>query len=497
MKPYITLLASLVFFSQALWGQTVVNVSPGNGTLNDAIQNYIDNNGSVDQSVVFELEDGGVYVLSATIDFDYDLNIQAAANAAVRPVILPIPATGGETFRPFRIRENIILRGLYITTEDALGGQSDQIIRISNDGAQVIIDNCHLDKATQSAIRIDNADNKIYVTNSVFSNVWNLPNPSNGRAFDDRGQDIDTLWVENSTFYNFSARLLRDDGGVINWLRWNNTTCLNSGDRTLDIGEGLKVEVRNNIFINTAFLGDDEPGSSSFQLDSSSSPQEVLISHNNFANDPFLQDAYDALNVGASVGDSVFARGFLNSTATAFVDAGGNSTTIYNELVNFVDGPATPIDYINSFYDDPANALPLDDGDGGVGPGIEQLPFDFCYESNAILDEGGVDGGRMGDLNWTSCVTSTQELDAGSINWSLFPNPFQQEVNLEFELDAPASANFQIINALGQVIYSRNERAVEGVNRYRFNLRQSPTGYYFLRVTLDDRFLTRPLMKQN
>ena len=463
MRHFYTFLVFCLSLSVAT-SQTVVPVAPGLGTLNDAIQGYIDTNGGVDGSVVFELEDGGIYVLTASIDFDFELNIQAEPDAAVRPVIQPTVGTGGETFRPFRVRDNITLVGLYITSEDALGGRTDQLLRISQDGARVVIDNCHLDKASQAALRLDNADNKIYLTNSVVSNIINEQNPTNGRAFDDRGQDIDTLWVENSTFYNFSARLLRDDGGVNNWVFWNQTTCVNSGDRTLDLGETNTAVITNNLFINPAFMGDDEAGSTAFQIDSTGGTQDITISHNNFYNDPALQAVYDNINATADPGDSVYVRDFVNGPAQSFIDAGGFAATIYNEEVVFTNPPATPTDYVASFYADPANTQPFDLGNGGVLPGQTQLPFDFSYGDNNPVATGGTEGQQLGDLNWTLIITSTDDVNSLAATMSLYPNPTSDLLQLDIESETAQLVNIQVVDLQGKVMLELRESLVSGSN---------------------------------
>ena len=494
MKRLFTLLLALGLV-QLGFSQTIVPVAPGNGTLNDAIQGYIDDNGSVDGDVIFELEDGGIYILTASIDFDYDLNIQAAPDAVTRPVIQPTVGEGGETFRPFRVRENITLRGLYITSADAVGGRTDQIIRVSKDGARVIIDNCHLDKATQAAVRIDNEDNRFYVTNSVFSNIINEQNPSNGRAFDDRGQDIDTLWVENSTFYNFTARLLRDDGGVINWLRWNHTTCVNSGDRTLDMGQTLTATVTNNLFINPAFLGDDDPGSTAFQVDSiDGEAQNITISHNNFYNDPALLTLYDEINVGAGEGDSVYVRDFINGPAQSFIDAGGFTNTIYNVPINFDNPPATPTDYVQSFYADPGNTQPLDLGNGGSLPGQVQLPFNFNYTDDTPAATGGTEGQRLGDLNWDLLV-NTNYIPAADYSLLAYPNPAHDLLFLTFELADNANGTIEVLDMTGRVVWQRDNGFVAGENRVELPVANLPQGTYVARLNMGDRFTTRRFMK--
>jgi hypothetical protein len=413
-----------------------------------------------------------------------------------RPVIQPTIGTGGETFRPFRVRENITLRGLYITSQDALGGRTDQIIRISKDGARVIIDDCHLAKATQAAFRIDNANNKIYVTNSIVSNIINEQNPSNGRAFDDRGQDIDTLWVENSTFYNFTARLLRDDGGVINWLRWNQTTCVNSGDRTLDMGQTRQAIVTNNLFINPAFMGDDEPGATSFQIDSiDGETQDITISHNNFYNDPALLDLYNQINEGAAEGDSVFAREFINGPARSFITAGGFDATIYNEAVAFVNAPATPIDYVSSFYADPGNTQPLDLGNGGSLPGQVQLPFNFDYDDSSPVAVGGTEGQRLGDLNWQLVVTSIDYRAPNTFGLVTFPNPANDQLFLSFDLPNASDGSVEVYDLRGRQLWHQNEVFQQGENQIELNINSLPRGTYLAKLNIGGTFTTTSYVK--
>ena len=39
------------------------------------------------------------------------------------------------------------------------------------------------------------SDDNIYITNTIISNIGKMDSPENGRAFDDRGNDIDTCFV--------------------------------------------------------------------------------------------------------------------------------------------------------------------------------------------------------------------------------------------------------------------------------------------------------------
>jgi hypothetical protein len=494
MKKINTILLFIALLCTAMGttsAQTVIPVAPGLGTLNDAIDGYIANNGATSMDVIFELEDGGFYILTSTIENEDPLRIEAAPDAEVRPVIRPNVPEGGDPFRAFRARNDITLRGLFVTNKDALGGADSRILRVSEDGARVIVDNCQLDFASQSALRLDNNDNKVYITNSVISNITNLSNPNNGRGIDDRGNDIDTLWVENTTFYNLSARLLRDGGGVIKYAKFDHVTGVNFGDRSIDLGDFVEAEITNCLFVNPGFLGFNEPGASALQVDSSELVESAVISNINFYVDPALQDLYDQLNMDAEAGDSIYVRNGLNSDAESIAEAGGNLETITNIAVEFNNGPATPLDYVESFYEDPDNALPLDDGNGGVDPDdAGQLPFDFGYSMDSELYEAGNDGLPLGDLNWHDLTTSTFDpVVAEEVQLTVFPNPVQEQMTFQFELPTTQSVRLVIYNQLGQpaaVVF--DGQLGTGKHQLEYNAELLPTGTYFYQLELDDRF---------
>ncbi|MEM7575504.1 MAG: T9SS type A sorting domain-containing protein [Bacteroidota bacterium] len=458
LKRYVFIF-SLLLLACGLSAQTIVPVAPGSGTLNQAIDDYVANTGEPDLGVIFELEDGGFYILSSTIENEFPLHIRAAESSAQRPVIRPGVPTGGSGFRAFRIRDDIILNGLYITNQDPIGGTEDQILRVSAEGARIVVNNCHLDKAAQSAMRLDNNGNRIFITNSVISNIVNESNPSNGRGIDDRGNDIDTLVVEFTTIYNLSSRILRDDGGTINYIKYNQNSSYNTGDRTLDIGEVVtEAEITNNLFVNTAFFGDDEPGSSSFQIDASSDTTEMVhIANNGFFNDPTIQMTYDMLNETAEMDmrDSLFPRVFLNSDAQFFVDGAGNQATIYLfDDFSFDDAPAPPTNFITTFYTDPDNVEGFDDGMGGANPDSEaQLPFDFAYSTSHPAYTGGDEGQPIGDLNWFGIPLST--LDRELINLlqvSAFPNPAREQVSFKFSLSEASRVRIELFDMSGRPV---------------------------------------------
>lgn len=61
--------------------------------------------------------------------------------------------------------------------------------------------------------------------------------------------------VSNTTYYNLTSRVLRNDGGLTNYLDFNHNTVVNTGQRFGELGEVLEAHVTNNVIINTGFLG--------------------------------------------------------------------------------------------------------------------------------------------------------------------------------------------------------------------------------------------------
>ena len=66
----------------------------------------------------------------------------------------------------------------------------------------------------------------------------------------------------------------------------------------------------------------------------------------------------------------------------------------------------------------------------------------------------------------------------------VFPNPFQKDLSVEFHLRKPVSGTLEMINMVGENIYSTSFEGNSGTNR--IDLRPSwklPAGVYFLRIT--------------
>ena len=89
-------------------------------------------------------------------------------------------------------------------------------------------------------------------------------------------------------------------------------------------------------------------------------------------------------------------------------------------------------------------------------------------------------------------VSSTQEQDELSYRLGIFPNPTQDLVNIEFNLDRTRTVRLSIVNAMGQTIRSEKlgERS-SGVQQ--ISMGQLPAGAYWLLFDVDGTRVAKPL----
>jgi len=502
----ISIIAPVILFSIS-HAQRIIDVAPGLGTLNEAVDGDTTETGDriAPDSTMYRLEKGGLYLLTGSLENrDYTLRIEAAEGDGARPVLQPAVVSGGESSRPFRPRDDIYLTGLYITNEDELGGINLRTIRASADSIRIVIDDCHIDKSGQSAFRLDNPGMRIFITNSVISNIGQTVDPNNGRAIDDRGNDIDSLWIENTTFYNLSSNILRDGGtSTINFMRFNQNTSFAIGQRGLDMGEVAELTLTNNIFYNVGFLGSSiEDDTSGFErrivnLDSLSSgeAQSITISHNNF----YLDTAI----ITPSFPDSIFFSLIYSTAAQAFLDETGTAETNIAEALDFISTPSVDslATIISIFYTDPDpsnNTPPFDDGGGSI---TNQLPFDFLYSEDAMSATASTDGQPLGDLNWWDGNIPTSLRDnlsfketTGLIN---YPNPFQRVTQIRFMLADHSNVHVSVVNTNGQLIATlSNTFYPAGVHELKWDAKDLVPGMYLIRMQVGDRVATQKMILQ-
>ncbi|MBC6995218.1 T9SS type A sorting domain-containing protein [Neolewinella lacunae] len=464
--------------------QTVISVPPGS-TLNDVI--------TADSNRIYELTRGAIYFVNSPIAHQgFTLHLRAAGNEQfARPLIVSDPPSADvEINALFEARGNLILEGLHLTQRSTLGVVFERMIRARANDIRITVDDCLMDDSGQTVFRLDNANTKIYVRNSVASRLGEPSNPDNGRFIDDRGNLVDSIVLENNLFYNITSRLIRDGGGEINYFKFNQNTVDNVGQRCMAIGPVGTLEVTNNIFANGAFLGrqfslDPAEQDDRAVLDPDTTALGIsnwLISHNNFFRTPALVEATPFTQVDM---DTIEQVPNFSVEAELAVAARGTEATIINDVLNFANPAPQPLAWImahHSEMDAPAwdhSGIDVDAVLSTVGDGSilrYSTYHDYGYAQGAGSYRAGTEGQPLGaNLPDFEFSTRTRDLFVAA-NILYYPNPVADRLFVR-HLNGTDISRIVIYDLMGrplQVVHNVNN------DRHELDLAHLPSGTYLL-----------------
>lgn len=84
-------------------------------------------------------------------------------------------------------------------------------------------------------------------------------------------------------------------------------------------------------------------------------------------------------------------------------------------------------------------------------------------------------------------LTNTNTLATSAINIRNFPNPFADQMTIEYNLSATSDVSIQVFNSLGQEITQLvNETQQSGIQRVIWNADAHAAGVYFYTVTVTE-----------
>lgn len=81
------------------------------------------------------------------------------------------------------------------------------------------------------------------------------------------------------------------------------------------------------------------------------------------------------------------------------------------------------------------------------------------------------------------------------IEYTLYPNPVTNILNLELYSNDYDNTNLQIINSTGQIVYSENININSGYNKIEFNVDNLTSGMYFVRISGNETYKTMRFVK--
>ena len=203
MKNKVLLIATFFILFAGIKSQTVVNVEPGIGTLNDAI--------TTNGEATYVLQADKWYGLNAIIQTTTPITIIGETPAEGQmPAIIQNGATStGETF-PFMfiITSDLTLKNVFVVNADLNEGLGSGTIYQAASG-KVIVDSVTVDPIGGNFFLLVNAEDvATYVTNSLLMRHGNTLSINDGGVFWNQGTQWDTLYVENNTFVDVGTAWL-------------------------------------------------------------------------------------------------------------------------------------------------------------------------------------------------------------------------------------------------------------------------------------------------
>jgi hypothetical protein len=361
----------------------------------------------------------------------------------------------------------------------------------------VTLDNCWFDRATSSFIRCDNPGLKIKITNTVVSNIGRPKDPSNGRVIDDRGNMIDTIILENSTFYNITQRIIRDGGDVINYCKIRNNTFVNVGTNGISFGQVGELELTNNIFVNFGFVPTDifSPSNvfsiDSVTIDSVTKVAPVMnVSYNNIYLDSTLVTGY--------LNDTLMMPILVNPTFMAYMLESGNFVTMLMLPIEFNDAPPFADAFVSAYVNnDLANAPDWEDPEiPGDGIYHRDVPYDFGY-ANSVIAAGADDGLQLGDRNWVAGNSvSIKPFVAVGSDLKVYPMPADRYITIAFTLERKADLSFEVYDLTGKRVADVLSRSYgAGSHTFQWNFEGTlGKGIYLLRMKAGNSYSTAKMI---
>ena len=446
-----------------------VSVPSGIGTLDETIVS--DSTGrQQNPNTIYLLERNGYYLTQSTISNNgYHLRIEGSngtgADPIIRPGLLPDGITSSRCFNP---KGDFTLKNVYLVNVDdhpSLPKVIQNGIRVGASGVRITIDSCHIDYDIQSTIRLDNPNCKVFITNSIFSNLGDM-NGSNGRVLDTRGTVQDTIIIENNIIYNVAERLLRTAAARITYLRINNNTMVNCPQGDFAFGPSNEVNFFNNLMIDCGIIGSypDDNGAilmadTLIQVGS----QYINVHNNNYQVDNAITSLYPTIVPPFSIAP-VTQTPFLDSLTLWWVNNLGTNSTNLTQDVSFTNGPATPVTVMLGQHDTSIHIPNKPELDPGTGASIEwgqpHYVFNFTYQTSSPLYTAGTGGSRLGSyLDWGVIFTDVEEVDLTNIpnEYMLFenyPNPFNPSTTIRYSIPKSSFVQISVYNSIGEKIYS-------------------------------------------
>lgn len=524
----------------------------GDDFLNDHIYGDTTATGErADLDRVYVLERGGMYFLNERLVNDgWALRIKSQEGEGKRAVIYMITNTTTASFpsEMSRMREDLWLKDLIIVgffeSEDPnindIGNIPGGIFRSDAPGFDVVIDNCLITQTRGQILRTQYATRVVKITNSIFANMGDLgrSNFGAGKGVDFRDTSCDSAIFVNNTFVNFQDRVIRHRSSTasIKNLIFDHNTLVNgmSYHGTLALGwVGDKVDITNNLFVDTFIAGEDSDAVRQSEFDESGELDEYgggkmtwilsvpndttewAVSGNYYSVSDAVQAFYDAhandpgfKGEGAALTDHIVGK-LGDAASSAFV----------KELVTLGDRPE-PMIAMAEWYRSPngGNKTKATTNFNRETDDFDRKPYQYfdetfdCSFTTDLNAYTGAAGFPAGDLNWfpekkqewedqsTGVANNRDQVPSAFELAQNYPNPFNPTTSISYTLPNTAKVTLTVYNTIGQKVAELVD-GQQNAGRHQVSWdgrdltgRVATTGVYFYQLKADDLTMTRKML---
>ncbi len=120
--------------------------------------------------------------------------------------------------------------------------------------------------------------------------------------------------------------------------------------------------------------------------------------------------------------------------------------------------------------------------------------YSICVEVNALGDNN--------TINDELCITIVGDAidDVNNLTFEVFqnePNPAFGDVRINYIVPNNGDINFELINTLGQIIYTKEQASFTGKNTLKINADNLSNGVYYYSIIFNDNRITRKLIVNN
>jgi len=469
---WFTMLAVVLVISAgqilAQTGDTlVVNWDDGEGNIvqdalyNAVIGDTVAGGARANLNRVYKLKAGGYYWNYKTISNDFPLRLVGEVPTGdEHPAVIQMVTdaeSGSTPGKMISCASDLTLKNLYIIGSDELGSSGYyQPIEVNAVAKRFIIDNCVFERSNFAIVAFAGGkDNDLFITNCVYRNLQeDVPT----QQWCGRGlsvwTDIDTVVIENNTFFNVNMCAIQIENGAANYLRFNHNTLVNIGRAFTSTTNVWWREAyfTNLLFVNTWWHGEGycdysvqyQPGrdpraytTGIFTINDMPSRygtnkgRRILFSNTAAYLDPYFTEHY-----GDTIRFQPYVNAITDSFFTTFSPANGGQmvikdTTWLSTKPAFTNDPNTPAqleamwNHITAsrgyqYYGTGVQAkpyyyaLPTDPvtGDTLWAEPSWPLPENFTYSND--LTTQSTDGLPLGDLRWFPAAKATFEANKDS-----------------------------------------------------------------------------------